>query len=147
MSMNGVPQHQEPKASQACMSCRKQKRKCNKALPACALCTRMSRPCDYSDSSPPPTSEEFNGLRMKLMELEARLNGGNAMVSPPTNFPTPSSTTLSASDNLGLPLQHYPPQDYTWANVPNKFPAIAVLDSETFKNGGYIFPRRVLGSY
>jgi hypothetical protein len=97
----------------------------------------MNRQCDYSDSSPPPTSEDFNALRMKLMELESRLNGGNSMVSPPASFPTPSSN-LSNPDSLGLPLPPYnPPQDYTWQGVQNKFPAIAVLDSDTFKNGGY----------
>ena len=142
MSMYGSPDGMQdpniPKAPQACMSCRKQKRKCNKALPACALCERMNRHCDYSDSSPPPTSEDFNALRMKLMELESRLNGGNSMVSPPASFPTPSSTNLSNPDSLGLPLPPYnPPQDYTWQGIQNKFPAIAVLDSDTFKNGGY----------
>lgn len=74
---------------------------------------------------------------MKLMELESRLNGGGSMVSPPASFPTPSST----SDSLGLPLPTYnqpPPQDYAGQGVHNKFPAIAVLDSETFMNGGYV---------
>ena len=146
MSMYGSPnsmqeQHVQ-KAAQACMSCRKQKRKCNKALPACALCERMNRHCDYSDTSPPPTSEDFNALRMKLMELESRLNGGNSMVSPPASFPTPSSTTLSTSESLGLSLPPYnqppPQQDYIWQGIHNKFPAIAVLDSETFQNGGCV---------
>ena len=136
-SPNGMPEPHIPKASQACMSCRKQKRKCNKALPACALCERMNRHCDYSDASPNPTSEEFHALSMKVVELEARLNGPNSMISPPTTFATPSSTTLSASDSLGQPLSSYnPPQDYAWQGIQNKFPAIAVLDKDTFKDGG-----------
>jgi hypothetical protein len=135
---NGMPEPHNPKAPQACMSCRKQKRKCNKALPACALCERMNRHCDYSDASPAPTSEDFNALQMKVMELESRLNGANSMVSPPTTFTTPSSTALSASEPLGAPLPPYhPPHDYAWHGIQNKFPAIAVLDKETFKNGGY----------
>jgi hypothetical protein len=97
----------------------------------------MNRHCDYSDASPAPTSEEFNALSMKVIELESRLNGGNSMVSPPTTYTTPSSTTLSASDSLGGPLPPYnPPQDYAWHGIQNKFPAIAVLDKETFKSGG-----------
>jgi hypothetical protein len=128
-----------PMAKQACVSCRKQKRKCNKALPACALCERMNRHCDYSDASPAPTSEEFHALNMKVLELESRLNGGNSMVSPPTAYTTPSSNALSASDALGAQIPYNPPQDYAWQGVQNKFPAIAVLDKDTFKSGGYVY--------
>ena len=127
-----------PKAQQACMSCRKQKRKCNKALPACALCERMNRHCDYSNDSPAPTSEDFNALRMKLIELESRLNGGNAITNQPTPFATPSSTTLSGSEPIGPPVPAYtPPQELPWQGVQNRFPAIAFLDSGAFKYGGY----------
>ncbi|KAG0645929.1 Transcription factor BOA15 [Hyphodiscus hymeniophilus] len=122
----------------ACVSCRKQKRKCNKALPACALCERMNRHCDYSDASPAPTSEEFNALSMKVIELESRLNGNHSMISPPTTYRTPSSTAISAPDSLGAGGPSYNhPQDYAWQGLQNKFPAIAVLDKETFKDGGY----------
>ncbi|CZR55060.1 related to Zn(II)Cys6 transcriptional activator [Phialocephala subalpina] len=100
-SPNGqaLPEPQVPKAPQACMSCRKQKRKCSKTLPACALCDRMNRHCDYSDASPPPTSEDFNALQMKVMELESRLNGGGGgMMSQPSPYATPSSTALGGPD-------------------------------------------------
>ncbi|OAP56188.1 hypothetical protein AYL99_09367 [Fonsecaea erecta] len=63
------------KAPQACVSCRKQKRKCDKLLPSCSLCTRMSRPCDYSETAPNPTSEDFALMRQKISDLEARLEG------------------------------------------------------------------------
>lgn len=137
----GLPQ--APQANQACMTCRKQKRKCNKALPACALCERMNRHCDYSDSTPPPTSEDFNALRMKLMELESRLNeggggGGGVMNSPPP-FPTPSSGALPGSEALGPQLPYSPQQQEApaqWHGVQNRFPAIVFLDKESFTHGG-----------
>ena len=132
-----------PRANQACLSCRKQKRKCNKALPACALCERMNRHCDYSDATPAPTSEDFHALRMKLLELEKRLNGGGGagagagvgvgVASP--YLDTPPSTTLSGPDDMVGPGAgvsfHAPLENY---QVPvNRFPAIAFLDSDAFK--------------
>lgn len=136
-SPNDMQEPHAPKAHQACMSCRRQKRKCSKSLPACTLCERMNRHCDYSDSSPAPTAEDFNALHMKVIELESRLNGDASMINSPTPLATSSSTTLSASDSLGQPLPPYnPPQDYAWQGIQNKFPAIALLDKDTFKNGG-----------
>ena len=135
---NGMHELEMGKAPQACMSCRKQKRKCSKTLPACALCERMNRHCDYSNAAPPPSSEDFNALRQKLMELESRLNGGgmNPQMSP---YATPSSTTMATSDNLGPPVPAFtPPQDAPWQGIQNRFPAIAFLDSENFKYGGYV---------
>ncbi|TVY81163.1 Depudecin biosynthesis cluster-specific transcription activator, partial [Lachnellula suecica] len=141
-SPNGIPMSdgQAPKANQACTTCRKQKRKCNKALPACGLCERMNRHCDYSDSAPIPTSEDFNALRMKLMELESRLNGGNGVI-PPTPFAT--ATPSSTSEALGGPIPPYSPQQDNqthWHGVQNRFPAIAFLDKESFTYGGYARP-------
>jgi hypothetical protein len=134
-AVNGALQDpQVPKAPQACMSCRKQKRKCSKTLPACALCERMNRHCDYSEAAPPPTSEDFSVLRMRVIELESRLNGVH---NQPTNYATPSS--LAASDSLGPAIPTYtPPQEIPWQNMQNRFPAIAFLDSETFKYGGWV---------
>jgi hypothetical protein len=130
---SGLREASLQRANQACLSCRKQKRKCNKALPACALCERMSRPCDYSDVTPPPTSEDFHALRMKLMELESRLNSG-----PDHAAFTPSSGSLSGPDAAANALSYTPPQDPPWQGVQNRFPAIAFLDSESFKYGGWV---------
>ncbi|KAH8793261.1 hypothetical protein BGZ57DRAFT_869998 [Hyaloscypha finlandica] len=141
VSGNGMHELELGKAPQACMSCRKQKRKCSKTLPACALCERMNRHCDYSNAAPPPSSEDFNALRQKLMELESRLNGGgmNPQMSP---YATPSSTTLATSDNLGPPVPAFtPPQDAPWQGIQNRFPAIAFLDSDNFKYGGIVVPK------
>lgn len=146
--MSGAPV-EGPKASQACMTCRKQKRKCNKTLPACGLCERMNRHCDYSDGTPPPTTDDFNALRNKLVELESRFNGGGGGgggggMSPPTpSFTSPSSAALSEALGGGSHLPPYNPQQqqqetpYQWHGVQNKFPAIAFLDKESFTYGGH----------
>lgn len=142
-SPNGMPIMEPPKASQACMSCRKQKRKCTKALPACALCERMNRHCDYTDATPPPSSEDFNALRMRLMELEAKFNGGNGELGPTPTFATPSSSALSGPEGLGHPPPAYNhPQEYVYQGVQNRFPAIAFLDSDCFRSGGYVRKER-----
>ncbi|KAH8648029.1 hypothetical protein BGZ60DRAFT_391025 [Tricladium varicosporioides] len=130
------------KASQACATCKKQKRRCTKTLPACQLCERMNRHCDYSDAAPNPTPDEFNNLRIKIAELESRMNGGTPMMGQPSPYATPSSTTMSIPESAGPMLMAYnqaqePPT--MWNSVPNKFPAIAFLDTELFVNGGYVY--------
>ncbi|KZL70576.1 fungal specific transcription factor domain-containing protein [Colletotrichum incanum] len=79
----------EAKASQACASCRKMKRKCDKSLPACGLCARMERRCDYAEPlpHPAPTADDFAALQLKLLDLESRLNqaGGTSSPSSTTN--------------------------------------------------------------
>jgi hypothetical protein len=134
-----------PKAPQACMSCRKQKRKCNKGIPACSLCERMGRLCDYSDSSPAPTSDDFNALRQKLLELERRLNGNNGsnILDNQSYMATPSASTVSATgDSIGAAQNNvYIQQDPAYQNVQNRFPSIAFLDSEAFNYGQITVPR------
>jgi hypothetical protein len=75
------------------------------------------------------------------MELESRLNGGNGVLSPPATFATPASS-LSAPEQLGQPTPAYNTQqlqqDYSFQGVQNRFPAIAFLDSDSFKHGGYV---------
>src|SRR5271170_3264376 len=66
------------RAPQACGSCRKQKRKCNKTLPSCSLCSRLGRECDYAESnSTSPSSDDFAALQQKVDDLEARLDEKN----------------------------------------------------------------------
>jgi hypothetical protein len=44
-------------AERACLTCRKQKRKCSRDLPVCTLCQRHRRTCDYpTDCSDPAGS-------------------------------------------------------------------------------------------
>jgi hypothetical protein len=137
-SPGGMHDLNVPKANQACLSCRKQKRKCNKALPACALCARMNRHCDYSDVTPSPTSEDFHVLRMKLLELEGRLNATNALSNPHANFASSSTAPgLAAPEPLGPSIGGYSNhQEDPWNAVQNRFPAISFLDSQSFKTGG-----------
>lgn len=129
-----------PKASQACHSCRRQKRRCDKKLPACSLCDRMNRACDYSDASPAPTADDFNALRAKLIELEGRLlaaNEGSMSAGTPYQ-PTPPGHPLSPAAELQQPpaVPNYilaPP--YQLPQVNNRFPAIALLDADSFSDG------------
>lgn len=126
-----------PKASQACLSCRRQKRRCDKKIPACSLCERMNRACDYSDASPAPTSDDFNVLQQRVLELEGRLLGaaGNSSGHGQSYLHTPASTisTLSAG------VQQPPTPAYTpspsYQQVQNRFPAIAFLEAESFTRG------------
>jgi hypothetical protein len=130
--MNGM--QEPPKAPQACVSCRKQKRKCSKSLPACALCERMNRHCDYSDSAPNPSSEDFNALRMKLIALESRISGEPGLLNDQSPYPTPASTTTS---NFPSSTPAYISLQTPWQGIQNRFPAIYFLDSDAFKYGGY----------
>ncbi|KAA8575522.1 hypothetical protein MFRU_002g00320 [Monilinia fructicola] len=135
-----TPEIVQPRAPQACVTCKKQKRKCDKALPSCGLCSRMQRHCDYTEQSPAPTHEDINALRMKLIELEAKVNGGNM-------HPPPYATSSGAIPNNG-PEYMQPqmpayagPQESPFNNIDNKFPVMAVLDNEVFRNEGLPVPR------
>lgn len=73
---------------------------------------------------------------MRVIELESRLNGVH---NQPTPYTTPAS--LTASDNLAAAPAYTPPQDIPWQSIQNRFPAIAFLDSDTFKYGGIAVPK------
>jgi hypothetical protein len=107
------------RAHQACVSCRKQKRKCDKVLPACSLCTRLARPCDYRDAPSSASSSDFVELRQKVQELEARLESkpagnGNGLLSP-----------NHRSNQFAV----------------NAFPAVFFLDSEIYQESRFDIPR------
>ena len=107
------------RAHQACVSCRKQKRKCDKVLPACSLCTRLSRACDYRDGPSSASSDDFVELRQKVQELEARLESkqaghGNGLVS-----------SNNTSNQFAV----------------NAFPAVFFLDFEIFQECRLDIPR------
>lgn len=96
----------------------------------------MNRACDYSDATPPPTSDDFNALKMKVMQLEATLHGRH---SQPTSYTPSSSSGLAVAESIGHQIPAYnPTQDISWQGVQNRFPAIAFLDSDTFKYGGWV---------
>jgi Fungal Zn(2)-Cys(6) binuclear cluster domain len=105
------------KAAQACTACRKQKRKCDKSLPACGLCVRMSRPCDYTDvPQPAPTADDLAALQLKLLELENRLN-----------------QTGSSSASVEETPMFSPPREPLWHGGVNQFPNVVFLDLDAFR--------------
>jgi hypothetical protein len=104
------------RAHQACVSCRKQKRKCDKVLPACSLCRRLGRACDYREAPSSASSDDFVELRQKVQELEARLEpkqAGDAVLSP-KNRPNQFAV--------------------------NAFPAVFFLDSEIYQESRFDIP-------
>ncbi|KAI9836990.1 MAG: hypothetical protein M1819_000639 [Sarea resinae] len=120
-----------PRAAQACNACRRQKRRCSKEMPCCSLCLRMGRPCDYSDSSPTPTADDFHFLWKKVQNLEDRLEGRRPVSS--SGSPTPISKSSSSPTGealFGSALTN------GWRATPS-FPPLFFLDSEEFAHGNY----------
>ncbi|KAK4201819.1 hypothetical protein QBC40DRAFT_252741 [Triangularia verruculosa] len=125
------------KAQQACVSCRKQKRKCDKILPTCGLCARMARPCDYTITDAltqqqqpvQASSEELATLQARLSELEGRLN--SAAQFQPSQQPPPPSFHLDTE-----PLPPIPPKPpsplWTPSSTPSRFPTSLFLDLDAF---------------
>ncbi|KAK1757434.1 hypothetical protein QBC47DRAFT_318542 [Echria macrotheca] len=121
------------RASQACLSCRKQKRKCDKALPTCGLCARMSRACDYTETTGAgagpgaPTAEDFLALQERLAELENRLrrNGSDA------DGVVAGSRPPGGSEPLWLPP----------GSSSRSFPSAVFLDIDAFKWAQLTIPR------
>ncbi|KAJ4394104.1 hypothetical protein N0V93_003321 [Gnomoniopsis smithogilvyi] len=121
------------RAAQACVTCRKQKRRCDKLMPSCSRCASLQRICDYSESGPgpAPTSEDFAALQSKLNELEGRLK-------PHPEYP-PSMVLNEAEAHRGdldpiLGDHFYTP---TWNN---RFPSVFFLDSDVYKAANTIPP-------
>ena len=112
-----------PRAPQACSTCKKQKRKCDKVLPACSLCARMNRPCDYSEITAAPTADDFAALQMKLAMIEARLDKENSSNSPSSNV---------SKANARGPL---------WLPGLSKFPSVVFLDIDAFRWAGVMIPK------
>jgi hypothetical protein len=108
----------------ACITCRKQKRRCDKLLPSCSLCIRHERRCEYAiTSSSRPTAAEFAVLQMRLSELEDRL-GTNATLSPIAPM-TPPISTASYAVRSSTELSEKP--------VLTRFPSVLFLDLDWFK--------------
>src|SRR5271170_6952465 len=119
------------RASQACLSCRKQKRKCDKAVPACSLCLRMTRACDYSDSTPVPNADELALLRQKVAELESRLDANSASTGSNGGI---LFTPESLSPDSALPFM-------STTGTRSTFPAIFFLDSQVYADARLSIPR------
>jgi hypothetical protein len=134
-----------PRANQACISCRKQKRKCDKVLPSCSLCSRMSRACDYTDSNAPPTADDFTALQSRLFELETRLKEKESEVNSFSTVDTYESnshldgavsSSASAEERQSVGLR-----EPWWMTAPNKFPSVLFLDWDCFKSAQILVPK------
>jgi hypothetical protein len=120
------------RAPQACGSCRRQKRKCDKALPACSLCLRMSRSCDYLETTPNPTPEDFATMRQKIADLEERLQTRK-----------PESWHGSLRSVSGSPNACNDPA-LTADGGGGGFPAAFFLDAEVFQEAKMSVPKPVI---
>lgn len=114
-------------ASLACSSCRKQRRRCTRELPACLLCRRLGKACEYSESlTPRSVQDELTYLRNQVAELEHRL----AEVQSSPN----SSTTLTVASWTHDPLSSSSAESAP--QLHHDFPAAFFLDSEAFQRSG-----------
>lgn len=111
--MEGIPNTlPQERASQACLACRKQKRKCDKALPACTLCSRMKRACSYTDPSSGQNNNDLALLREKVQLLEARLESVSILSDNTSQkslrwSPGSSATSISTPVNPSFPSSFF----------------------------------------
>lgn len=124
------PQSGASLASQACSSCRKQKRKCDKQLPNCGLCQRIGRPCDYTVDSQTntPSVDDFLALRQKVNELESLLSQNATGHGHVSNGSSLGSTDTSPDKVNSL----LPTEPQTWPAL-SSFPRMFFLDSDVFE--------------
>lgn len=135
-------QQQDPGADaapQACASCRKQKRKCDKKLPSCGLCQRIGRLCDYRPDAPVnmPSPEDFVALQQQVADLEHLLRSGvNTGSTPPVSNGHGSSHGSMTVSNNNSPANDAPgvlsPGGQPAWQPPSSFPPIYFLDSNAF---------------
>lgn len=124
------------KAPQACLSCRAQKRKCDKALPGCGLCTRVKRACNYSfEPGSSSGSEEFHSLQRKVRRLEAQLDVYSTHGSPVSSDSWRSTSRTPASSLSGV-------EDAEQEN--QVMPSVFFLDGAAFISGRYQIGRQYL---
>lgn len=144
-------------AAQACAACRKQKRRCDKLLPACSRCASLQRACDYADaiaaagasSSSAPTAEDFAALQNKLAEIETRLlsgsGGGGGSPAIARSHPTPATSSSAADAGT---LAEPGSEDHRAGGAPpvvtNRFPSVFFLDTDIYKFAGIVPPRPVV---
>ena len=120
----GMGDGNDQKAAQACATCKRQKRKCDKTIPQCGLCRRMNRACDYNHSNANHMSpESLLALQRRVDELESR----QPYQAPPA---TMHSLMYSQPPSQPQPLLGY---EAAWQNAKNEFPAMAFLDNQTFR--------------
>lgn len=134
------------KATQACVPCRKQKRKCDKGLPACGLCSRMGRLCDYSDAQQAQSSEDLMSMRMKIVELERRLNqkeqeNGNSVILPDGHGNSRAGVAVPSAPALNATAERPP----LWVSAHSEFPSAMFLDIDCFSYANLPVPKPAVG--
>lgn len=175
MTLSLLPRDQElrlpgaiiSRAAQACTKCRRQKRKCDKVLPACSRCASLQRACDYSEAtgaSTAPTAEAFASLQEKLAEIEAKLDATRAAaaaaVAPPPPPPplgaygTPGSSIFSAGPDLSLGDVYVGTVSSNGTScvedhagqppMRNRFPSVLFLDGDVYKWAGVTVPKPIV---
>ncbi|KAL4876542.1 hypothetical protein BJY04DRAFT_231560 [Aspergillus karnatakaensis] len=93
-------------ADRACSSCKKNKRRCDKLLPACASCVRSGRECSYLNDT---QSDELGDLQRRVRELEqtvSRLSGRDQ----------PDSLSAAAARSPDLSTQAYFLDSEVWSS-------------------------------
>ncbi|KAL7954087.1 hypothetical protein V8C34DRAFT_295430 [Trichoderma compactum] len=89
------------RADNVCLSCRRKKKKCDKALPKCLHCKRLHMQCVYEDAADSvPVIEEFRQLRKRLKLFEEMLAPGTSRVSRSTH-PATDPDSAEIANQLG----------------------------------------------
>lgn len=91
---------------QACQTCRSQKRRCDKALPACSLCRRAGRDCDYdiSNTSRLPPTAALDAAQPAFLIPSPSSSGGHR---GSTGLDSPSHTTRPTAPRIGFPSSFF----------------------------------------
>ncbi|KAL7927055.1 hypothetical protein ACQKWADRAFT_279404 [Trichoderma austrokoningii] len=86
------------RAGNVCLSCRRKKKKCDKALPGCLQCRKLLIQCIYEeDADTAPMLEEFRQLRKRLKTFEGLLIPGTSKISNSTPIDASASSTERTS--------------------------------------------------
>jgi hypothetical protein len=142
-TLSGAP-HSPLKSNQACLSCKKQKRKCDKNLPSCSLCSRMQRACDYSIAPPTPSRDDLAEMQRQIADLTSKIDAQSPVAGVVVASGAKSTASPATSSSYAAPSHSSfsdPPSETSISVVQNRFPAIAFLDSDAFKHGGCVFKR------
>ncbi|KAL6876921.1 hypothetical protein J3F83DRAFT_429571 [Trichoderma novae-zelandiae] len=91
-----------PRADNVCLSCRRKKKKCDKALPSCLQCKRLHLQCTYEDAESVPVLEEFRQLRKRLKLFEELLVPGTSKALNPTRLPAELSPRMTADERSAI---------------------------------------------
>ncbi|QIW97529.1 hypothetical protein AMS68_003047 [Peltaster fructicola] len=131
-------------AAQACSACRKQKRRCDKQLPACTLCIRIGRDCKYlHEQARDPevsSSAEFEALRQRVIDLESVIATSSARADgvPENGTPRPHATKDSLSAAMGDRVAVA--GSWPTRSGQQQFPSLFFLDALIFGYAGNQIP-------